>query len=221
MKTLMSQRTTKSTINFATSEDSDQPAHPHSLIRVFADRMCHLQPPGYPKKDNGESLTYWVYVQPDLSLCWLHRSYCRFCRALAQFRMPEFRDRRDYFRNSGLNGLWSTFALKTENCKTKVEFSHKSCFSTMKRLSRNLRKRAFWHVHPTKTQISLSGSKSSLSVWRYFASLAIQNAPSEDSDRTARTRSPIWIFAGRACPTVCFLTLWLKYNSVSSVVHFS
>ena len=30
----------------ATSEDSDQPAHPRSLIRVFADRMCLLQPPG-------------------------------------------------------------------------------------------------------------------------------------------------------------------------------
>ena len=28
----------------AISEDSDQPAHPRSLIRVFADRMCLLQP---------------------------------------------------------------------------------------------------------------------------------------------------------------------------------
>ena len=35
----------------ATSEDSDQPAHLRSLIRVFADRMCLLQPPGYPKRD--------------------------------------------------------------------------------------------------------------------------------------------------------------------------
>ena len=29
----------------AISEDSDQPAHPRSLIRVFAVRMCLLQPP--------------------------------------------------------------------------------------------------------------------------------------------------------------------------------
>ena len=35
----------------ATSEDSDQPAHPRSLIRVFADRMSLLQPPGYSKRD--------------------------------------------------------------------------------------------------------------------------------------------------------------------------
>ena len=68
----------------ATSEDSDQPAHPRSLIRVFADCICLLQPPGYPKRDKREPLPYWVDVQADLSLCWSHMSYCRFCRALAQ-----------------------------------------------------------------------------------------------------------------------------------------
>ena len=68
----------------ATSEDSDQPAHPRSLIRVFADRICLLQPVGYPKRDKGEPLPYWVDVQADLSLCWLHRPYCRFYHALAQ-----------------------------------------------------------------------------------------------------------------------------------------
>ena len=41
---------------YATSEDSDQPAYPRSLIRVFADRMCLLQPPGYPKGDKREPL---------------------------------------------------------------------------------------------------------------------------------------------------------------------
>ena len=35
----------------ATSEDSDQPAHPRSLIRVFADRMYLLQHPSHPKRD--------------------------------------------------------------------------------------------------------------------------------------------------------------------------
>ena len=59
----------------ATSKDSDQTAHPRSLIRVFADHMCLLQPPGYPKRDEKEPLPYWVHVQADLSLC-------RFCRAL-------------------------------------------------------------------------------------------------------------------------------------------
>ena len=39
--------------------------------------------------------------------------------------------------------------------------------------------------------------------------LAIQNVPSEDSDQTARMRRLIWIFAGRTCTKIFFLTLWL------------
>ena len=35
----------------ATSEISDQPAHPHSLVRFFADRMYLLQSPSYPERD--------------------------------------------------------------------------------------------------------------------------------------------------------------------------
>ena len=34
----------------STSEDSDQPANPRSLIGVFADRVWLLQPPGYPSR---------------------------------------------------------------------------------------------------------------------------------------------------------------------------
>ena len=41
-----------------TSENSDQPAHLRSLIRVFTDCMCLLQPPGYPKRDKQEPLLY-------------------------------------------------------------------------------------------------------------------------------------------------------------------
>ena len=60
----------------ATSEDSDQPAHPHSLVRVFADRMCLLQPPGYHNRDKQEPLPTWVSVQADLRRSWSYRSYC-------------------------------------------------------------------------------------------------------------------------------------------------
>ena len=66
-----------------TSEDSNQTAHPRSLIRVFADRMCFLQPLGYPWRNKREHLPYWVDMQADLSLCWSHRAYCRCCRVLA------------------------------------------------------------------------------------------------------------------------------------------
>ena len=50
----------------ATSQDSDQPAHPRSLIWVFADCMCLLQPPDYPKGDKQEPLPYRVNEQADL-----------------------------------------------------------------------------------------------------------------------------------------------------------
>ena len=40
----------------ATSEDPDQTAHPRSLIRDFADRMCRLQPSGYTKNGEREPL---------------------------------------------------------------------------------------------------------------------------------------------------------------------
>ena len=46
----------------ATCEDSDQPAHPRSQISVFADRMCLLQSPGYPKKDKREPLPHLLSV---------------------------------------------------------------------------------------------------------------------------------------------------------------
>ena len=46
----------------ATSEDSDQPVHPYSLSRVFADCMCLLEPLGYLKWDKQESSSYWVGV---------------------------------------------------------------------------------------------------------------------------------------------------------------
>ena len=49
--------------------------------------------------------------------------------------------------------------------------------------------------------------ESSLTVWRNFASLAIKNVPSEDSDQTAQMRSLIWIFTGRNCQKVHCLTL--------------
>ena len=76
-----------------------------------------------------------------------------------------------------------------------------------------MRKRTFWHVRPTKTQISLRiravWSESSLSTLKNFASLAIQIAHSEDSDQTARMRSLIWIFTGRTCRKIRFLTYQL------------
>ena len=60
------------------------------------------------------------------------------------------------------------------------------------KITRNVGKHTFRYVRPAMIQISLRiravWSESSLSAWRNFASLAIQNASSEDSDQTARMR---------------------------------
>ena len=63
-----------------TSEDSDQTAHPCSLISVFADCMCLLQPLAIQRGINENPChTEWMYRL----ICWSNWSYCRFCRALA------------------------------------------------------------------------------------------------------------------------------------------
>ena len=52
-------------------------------------------------------------------------------------------------------------------------------------------------------------SEVSSSAWEIFAFLDIQIAPSEVSHRTVWLRRLIWIFVGRTCSKVRYLTLWL------------
>ena len=58
----------------APSEDSDQPGHPPSLIRVFAVRMKIAWVLCYPLSAS-EDWSDWVDAQADLSLRWAH-SHC-------------------------------------------------------------------------------------------------------------------------------------------------
>ena len=55
---------------------------------------------------------------------------------------------------------------------------------------------------PSDKQTSKLSDKSCLLAWRNFASLVIQNVPSEDSDQTVQTCGQIWIFNGCTCPKV-------------------
>ena len=56
----------------ATSEDSDQTAHTRSLIWVFTGRMCVFSLKPIQRRINENPCH-----KSELSLCWLHRSYCR------------------------------------------------------------------------------------------------------------------------------------------------
>ena len=54
----------------APSEDSDQPGHPPSLIRVFVIRMKKAWTLSYPLSAQQRLWSDWVHAQADLSLRW-------------------------------------------------------------------------------------------------------------------------------------------------------
>ena len=64
------------------SKDSDQPGHLPSLIRVFA--VCMKKPWSLAILRGHEDWSEWADAQADLSLCWVHRSFCWFCRGAVQ-----------------------------------------------------------------------------------------------------------------------------------------
>ena len=70
-----------------------------------------------------------------------------------------------------------------------------------------------WHVRLT-ISLHTVWPESSLSAWRNFAPLVIQNALGEDSDQTVRTHRLIWIFSVRTCPKIRLLFLF-RYILIS------
>ena len=59
-------------------EDSDQPGHPPSLIRVFAVRMKKTWVLSYPLSAQRRLWSDWVDAQADLSLHWAHSHFVGF-----------------------------------------------------------------------------------------------------------------------------------------------
>ena len=62
----------------AHSEDSDQPGHPPSLIRVFAVRMKKAWVLSYPLSAKRRLWSDWADAQADLSLRWAHSHFVGF-----------------------------------------------------------------------------------------------------------------------------------------------
>ena len=89
-----------------------------------------------------------------------------------------------------------------------------------------MKKRTVCHMHPMKTQITLRIRTGwSVFIFAWWNLHPWLSKMRQDSDQTARMRKLIWIFAGRTCPKVRFLTLLLKYkmNTVKErcYVHWS
>ena len=68
----------------APSEDLDHPGHLPSLVRVFAVRMKKPLVRSYPLRAQRRLWSDWADAQADLSLRWVHRSFCWSCHAVAQ-----------------------------------------------------------------------------------------------------------------------------------------
>ena len=73
----------------ATSEDSDQPGHPPSLIGVVAVREMDSYGPKLSSRGPRKLWSDWADTQADLSLLWAHMPFCWLCRALAQMIVPK------------------------------------------------------------------------------------------------------------------------------------
>ena len=72
-----------------------------------------------------------------------------------------------------------------------------------------------WHERPAKTQISLDirpvWSQSSLCAQWVAKDPSFLHVDSEDSEQTERMPRLLWVFAGRTCHSVGFVTRQLKY----------
>ena len=68
----------------APSEDSDQPGHSPSLIRVSAVRLKQNWVLSYPLRAQRRCWSDWGDAQADLSLCRAQKSFCWFCHEVAQ-----------------------------------------------------------------------------------------------------------------------------------------
>ena len=75
----------------APSENSDQPGHPPSLIRVFALRLKKAWVLGYLSSAQWRLWSDWADAQADLSLRWAHMPFCWFCHDAAQICLQWFK----------------------------------------------------------------------------------------------------------------------------------
>ena len=113
------------------SEDSDQPGHPPSLIRVFAVRIKKAWVLSYPSGAQQRLWSDWANAQAGLSLHWAHRSFCWFCHEEAHImlaiimihgerRLLLLPDTVAVYCMSNNSFLWwmlcEVFYLQTQNC---------------------------------------------------------------------------------------------------------
>ena len=99
---------------WASSEDSDQPGHRPSLIRVFAVHLKKARILSYPLSAQQRLWSDWANAQADLSLRWAHMPFCWFCHDAAQMYL-QILDKRQFSPSSFV--LWLTCYNDISYCR--------------------------------------------------------------------------------------------------------
>ena len=106
----------------APNEDSDQPGHPPSLIRVFAARMKEFWVLSYILSRQRRFWSDWADAQADLSLCWAHRTFCWFCHeSNLPYNVSVHRDNRVADYPHTVLVIWKTYSKTRENIPTRTD----------------------------------------------------------------------------------------------------
>ena len=190
----------------APCEDSDQPGHPPSLIRVFPVHMKKAWVLSYPLSAQRRLWSDWADAQADLNLHWAHSHFVGFIVS------------------------WLTYINSKGSCESVNPQCHQDlhCYHTQwnwrkpdkhpypwpfrmvvhVHMSCSMTKPTKWHVRPAKRLIR-DFSVHLKKVW--VLSYPYWKAHSEDSDQTGRMPRLIWVFAGRTGHFVGFVALWLKF----------
>ena len=181
----------------APSEDSDQPGHPASLIRLFAVRMKKAWTLSYPLSAQRRLWSDWADAQADLGLRWAHSHIVGFVTRRFIFHLKTGHSTCLVSHISEIDG---NLVVCWRLCEPRHDKANKVT------------------VRPAKTKISLGirpvWSEPSLCAQLVAKDPRFLHADSEDSDQTGRMPWLIWVFAGR---TVILLVLSCRGSYVSNL----
>ena len=187
------------------------------VIGIFA-VPCHIFPKYWLRRSERPDQTGLIWSSSPLGSSWTDelvdgpaccqyafRSFlCRVCTCIMHYTNVEDPDS----LANQLVFLYNTSIFQTYQCHIYLHYILRLFY--LKKLRPVLLEEVYaGHNILTCEPIHAVWPEYQLSAWWYFASLAIQNALSEDSDQPAQMRGLIWIFTRRTCSKVRLLSFRL------------
>ena len=116
----------------APSEDSDQPGHPPSLIRVFAVRMKKAWVLSYPLSAQRRLWSDWADAQADLSLRWAHTHFVGF--VMLRLRCLRLESKKKKKKKNIAFKTYTFSPIKRNCCFSWLQFFNYSSLNKTRRL---------------------------------------------------------------------------------------